>query len=262
MTTPFNDKNAIELCSFYLVFERAFNKQELQSLTRLEKVFQNEFPFFKEINIVNVQIEGDSVKNFREKISGILLQCFNDDGKPSWILKIERNIIEVSCFSYDNWTHVWQKAFQYFSETINSVESENNKIITCALKIIDKFSDSIDNYSIKNVFSSDTPYLTQNVLSNKSGKLWHIHEGWFDLSGEESTYLNTLNLSTSDEETETITVIEHIIHCQFIKKPQLALEFKNSLMTEFFSNLHNKNKNVLKSLLNANQLERINLCKV
>ena len=260
MNNSINKENAIELSSFILIFERSFSKNELQSLRQLKSKFKEDLPVFNEINSVNVSIEGHNIKNSNETI-GFLLQSFKDNSKPSWILKIEENIIEVTCFSYDNWDAVWGKVNNYFLETLLALESDNNKLVICVLKVVDKFFNTSDNYNIKDIFNLKTPYLTQNVLNGQSGDLWHVYEGWFD-ELKNKTYLNALNLSTINESGSIITNIEHTVQCQFIKCPQIISEFKEVLMGEVFSSLHTKNKEALQQLLNQEQLERIGLCKI
>ncbi len=256
MNDSINKENAIELSSFILIFERSFNKNELQSLRRLKSKFKEDLPVFNEIiNSVNVSIERHNIKNSNETI-GFLLQSFKDNGKPSWILKIEENTIEVTCFSYDNWDAVWEKVNHYFLETLVALENDN-KLVICILIMVDKFI--FDNYNIQDIFSLETPYLTQNVLNGQSGDLWHIHEGWFDKL-EDKTYLNALNLSIINESNLIITNIENTIQRQFINSPQVISEFKAVLMGEVFSLLHTKNKETLKQLLSQAQLKRMGLC--
>ena len=260
MNMPINNENSIESSSFFLVFERDFSSSELQLLARLQKVFEQELPAFKELSAISFNIEKNAVINSHENISGTLLQSFDENDKPAWSLKVEKNIIEVSCFTYDKWDNVWTKAQGYLSETIKSIESPSNKLVVCILKVVDKFLASTDNYNIENVFNSETPYLTKNVLSETSGQLWHVHEGWFEHL-ETQTYLNSLNLSTIEENGTIITNIEHTVQCQFIKKPQLISEFRSEQIADIFSSLHDKNKIMLRALLNSVQLKRIGLWK-
>ncbi|MDP2904084.1 MAG: hypothetical protein Q8N96_13430 [Methylovulum sp.] len=256
MASPINQKNSIESSCFVLVFERAFHKQELLSLSRLEHVFNDELPSFKEINSIKVKLVDGTTAEQSLEISGAILQCFKNNGKPSWELKVENNVIEVSCFAYDNWTEVWEKAKRYLLETIKTIENDNNRLLICVLKIVDKFLSDFDNYRVIDIFSSHTPYLTQNILDGENGELWHVFQGWFEqLDG--NTYLNNLNLITSNEHGRITTTIDHAIQCQFIKNPQLISDFKESELDVVFSKLHKTNKEILIKLLNNTQLENI-----
>jgi len=156
MNMPISNENSIESSSFFLVFERDFSSSELQLLARLQKVFEQELPAFKELSEISFNIEKNAVINSHENISGTLLQSFDENDKPAWSLKVEKNIIEVSCFTYDKWDNVWTKAQGYLSETIKSIESPSNKLVVCILKVVDKFLASTDNYNIENAFNSET----------------------------------------------------------------------------------------------------------
>ena len=257
MANPINKENAIESCNFSLVFERVFNKQELLSLSRLEQFFKDDLPLFQKINSINLKlIDGISSEQSQE-VSGVVLQCFKTNGKTSWELKVENNIFEVTCFEYTNWTAVWEKTQRYLLETISTLEN-NNKLLVCSLKTIDKFLSDENNYLVNDIFSSDTLYLTQRILNDEKNKLWHVFQGWFEQS-DTKTYLQNLNIITALEENKIVTTIDHSTQCHFFKNPQLIINFKNSELTTVFHELHEKNKEILKKLLNTTQLERIGL---
>ncbi len=186
------------------------------------------------------------------------MQCFKNNGKPSWELKVENNIIEISCFAYDNWTEVWGKAKRYLLETIKTIEDDNNKLMICVLKIVDKFLSDFGNYNVGDIFLERTPYLTQNILNGENGELWHVFQGWFEQL-DDKTYLHNLNLITSNENGRITTNIDHAVQCQFIKNPQLISDFKQSKLEAIFSELHNKNKEILRKLLNDTQRKGIGL---
>lgn len=258
MANPINRNNAIESSCFALVFQRPFNKHELQSLTRLEKELQGELPCYQPINSIRVQMLGDGKTEQTLEVSGALLQRFQPNGKPSWEIKVEHNTIEVSCFSYDEWSNVWQKVKMYLLETIKGVENDNNKVILCVLKIINKFSEDLSSYDVKNVFSITTPYLTKNVFDKTNCKLWHVFQGWFEEANENRAYLTNLNLITSEENGVIVTTIDHMIQRQFSKNPQVTSDLRG-MLDEIFSDLHDKNKILLQSLLSDPCIQKIGL---
>lgn len=258
MDSPINQNNSIESSCFVLVFERAFNKQELLSLSRLKEVFHEDLPSYREINSIKVKLVDGTTAEQSQDISGVVLQCFKNNGKPSWELKVENNIIEISCFAYDSWTEVWGKVKRYLLETIKTIEDDNNKLMICVLKIVDKFVSDFGNYNVGDIFLERTPYLTQNILNGENGELWHVFQGWFEQL-DDKTYLHNLNLITSNENGRITTNIDHAIQCQFIKNPQLISDFKQSKLEAIFSELHNKNKEILRKLLNDTQRKGIGL---
>jgi len=236
---------------FVLAFEHIFKQNELQSLVRLQQVFEKKLPVFKEIKSFNVKIEGDVVRQEQE-LSGVLFQEFNNNSQLVWELKIEKNTITVSCFAENNWQKLWNQTQDYLLRTMKVIESESNRLMVCALKIVNKFL----NENNQSVFSLNTPYLTPHVLNGNVGRLWHIHQGWFEQL-ENQVYLHTLNLSVSDENAKMVSTVVHNIQCQFIKTPLAIIEFKETLMELFFLKLHHKNKKLLTNLLTQEQLERM-----
>lgn len=262
MNSPINKENAIDSNAFVLVFERPFSKQEFQHLLRLENELKKDLPSFKQITGVGFKFENGQVIPMAssQEITSILLQRFEPNGKPSIELKIEGNIIEVSCFSYDRWDFIWEKAKSFLLEVIKSVDNNDNKLIVCLLKVVDKFvyEGAIENYKVLDVFSEKNPFLTKNILDNTGSttRLWHIFQGWFE---ESEVILNNLNINTSDANGRTITTIEHEIRHQFIKEPQVISVVTNQF-DSIFSALHEKNKAIIRTLLNQDQLKRIGLC--
>jgi uncharacterized protein (TIGR04255 family) len=258
MNSPIRKENSIDSNTFVLVFERPFSKQELQCLLRLQSALEAELPSFKEINSINVRLEGEKVTPSQE-ITGVLLQCFKPDGKPSIELKVEGNIIEITFFTYDRWNTVWQKAKQFLLEAIKALDNETNKLVIYVLKVVDKFlyeGDAKD-YSILDTFSESAPYLTKNIYTNKV-RIWHIFQGWFDdLLEKPEVVLNNLNINTSDVNGKTLTTIEHDIRHQF-KHPQ-TISDKSEMLDDIFFSLHEKNKIVIKALLNEEQKEKIGI---
>ena len=237
--------------SFVLAFEHLFKQGELQSLVRLQQIFGQKLPIFKEIKTLNVNVEGDVVKQ-QQELSGVLFQGFKNENKLAWELKIEKNTITVSCFSENNWEKLWAQTQYFLLEIIKAIASENNRLMVCALKVVDKLL----NENNQPVFDSNTPYLTAHVLNGKAGSLWHVHQGWFEQL-DNQIYLHTLNLSTSDENGKIVNTIVHNIQCQFIQKPHSIIEFKETLMAIFFLKLQHKNKKVLTDLLTQAQFKRI-----
>jgi uncharacterized protein (TIGR04255 family) len=250
-------KNSIESATFILALERPFNEQELQCLLRLESALKEELPFFTPINTLSVKVEGGQVTQSQEMI-GVLLQHFKSDGKPSIVLKVERNVIQVTHFLYDHWAIVWQKVKLFILEIIKSVDSDN-RLSIYILKVVDKFLCDNEDHKVLDIFSENTPYLTQNIICGQSKGSWHIFQGWFD-QYDNNSLLNNLNINTTTESSNNFINIEHDIRYQF-DSPQEIFDIKDQQLDDIFSVLHEKNKTVVKSLLNDTKLKEIGLCK-
>jgi len=256
MIRPINSGNAIESAALLLMFERPFTKQELQSLLRLEHEFREELPSFNKVNSINVKlIDGKPVEQSQD-ISGVLLQCFEKNGKPGWELKIETNIIQVSCFAYTTWNDVWSKSCRYFLETLAPMV--DNRLLACYLKIVDKFVVDDGAFEIADIFSTKTPYLTQLVLTGESGRLWHVFQGWLRQE-DDGDLLENLNILAAEESGKLAVSIDHMAQCQFFRQPQRISALTEAWLKDKFSLLHNKNKAILKNLLCSEQLKRIGL---
>lgn len=259
-SVPINSANAIDAVAFAIVFNREFNEKEQNKLLGLQKVFEKDLPQFSQDMLVDTKIESETVIKQDVKKSGIRLQKIEADGKISWVLHILSNQIIITCSSYDRWNNVWNNVDKYLKESVKLLDLADINVNAVVLQYIDKFTENNGKkYNVKNVFNSETEYLTSNVKN--IGKLWHVHQGWFEDVPNKEKILHVLNLGTIDNSEKILTTIDHSLRLQFVEKPKVAKKFfdKNKEYKKTFELLHEKNKNLLKSLLNKKQCEAIGL---
>lgn len=267
---PIAATNAIEATAFVLVFAREFEECEVEALLSLEQSLKDSLPSFLKTNAVTLNVTDNAPAEHSQKLSGVLLQKFQGNGKPEWALRASENRIIVNCLKYDNWDNVWPKARQFLLRAAQCVASDTNGVLQAIFQVIDKFiyDERPATYSIGDVFNPDSEFLTPRV--KKAGEMWHIFQGWFEQNGfkadEIDAILHVAKLSSSNISEKLIATIDHTIQANFIKPlgvsnfigvgiTENGSEFANTL----FKELHDKNVKMLRDVLSHEQQIAIGL---
>jgi uncharacterized protein (TIGR04255 family) len=257
---PINSTNAIDAVAFVVLFNRPFTEKEDGDLLQLKEMFKDELPNFSKNTIVTLKQESGRQPEHVVKESGLKLQKFEPNGKIGWILNITDGQLIITCQSYDRWDKVWAQTDKYIKATLKLLNLASLSVQACVLQYIDRFfTEESTKYNIYEVFDENTKYLTKKSIEVE--KLWHVHQGWFDKKSENEKILNILNLGTSEDNNNIITTIDHSLQLQFISNPKPANKFFDDKKEyeKVFSFLHEKNKDIIKSLINQEQRKAVGL---
>ncbi|MGZ8256428.1 MAG: TIGR04255 family protein [Gallionella sp.] len=258
MGKPISEKHAIDVASFIVVFERPFETHIIESLPGLHERLKADYPSFSPTTTLQVNITENAINQNIGTVAGGVLQNIREDGRPIWTLRIEGNTIIVSCNDYKRWGDISAKALAHIGAAIAFVKNDGNAVSSLIHQIVDRFvTVNKDEYDIKQVFNSQSSYLTGQAL--KAGKFWHIFQGWFDEKQElGGKLLNVLNLSTADNPANITTTIDHAVHLRFELSKAIE-ELDDKFIRKTFDALHETNKSIIKNLLNPEQLKTIGI---
>lgn len=268
--TPVNavNNNAIDVTCFAIGFERPFEIKEWVNFKSLENTLKEELPSFSTIAklSVTIQQEGGSdpkvitQQNLENRPQGVLLQKFGADGIVDWMLQVADDKIVINCNDYVGWDKTWEKAKSLLLEVFKLLDWQTNKINFVALQVIDKFiyADSAK-YNIGDIFNEKSFYLTPHTKT--CGKLWHVHQGWFEDIGD-TKCLNVLNIGSAEANEGLFSIIDHNQQVIF---GGAALSLENLLKKEdgkgilelIYRDLHKRNKLVIEGLFNDSTLKLI-----
>lgn len=254
MSSPIHKKNAIEVMGFIVTFEQPFNPATCEKFLGLKELLASEFPTFNRTNNLAINVKGNQQIEPSESVTGVLLQNNSSTGKPNWQLRVQGNNIIALCFSYDRWKEESDKAVSYILKAASSVP-DDNPVVLVALQTVDTFNDNFSTYCIDGVLNPKSKYLTSQVL--EADKLWHIHQGWFEKNEDNIKCLNVLKLSTTEIPDMIATVIDHNV--QMIFEGGKSNEYLQRKLVKILGNLHERNKEIVRELLNEKQKDRIGL---
>jgi uncharacterized protein (TIGR04255 family) len=253
---PINSLNAIEAMSFVVILDKKeLTQEEDKGLLSLKEKLKDDLPTFSQNTKVEAKFDGKIIEQ-TTKLSGVTLQHLDSNKKPTWLLAINDNQITVNCFAYDSWDKVWPKAKKFIQETLEAIGINNCLISTFSIQCVDKFTQSNleKDYTFLDIFKANSGYLTKHIAG--VGRLWHVHQGWFDEKSKGNKVLNVLNISTVEKDSNLVTAIDHIAQYRF-KEPKKILKYTE--LDSYFKELHENNKTLIKSLLNNNQAKAIGL---
>lgn len=252
---PINSLNAIEAMSFIVTLDqKELTQEEDKRLLSLKEELKDDLPNFSQNTKVEAKFDGKSLEQ-TTKQTGVTLQHLDSNKKPTWLLSVNDNQIVVNCFAYDNWEKVWPKAQKFIQSVINAIGIDTCMISTLAIQCVDKFTQpNIEkDYTFLDIFKANSGYLTKHIAG--VGRLWHVHQGWFDDKQSGNKILNVLNISTVENGSNLVTAIDHIAQYRFKE----AKGLKSKELDSYFKELHDNNKTLIKSLLNTNQAKAIGL---
>lgn len=269
---PIATTNAIEAAAFAIVFAREFEESEVEALLSLELSLKDVLPKFDKTSAVTLSVTGDAPAEQTQKLSGVLMQHFQQNGKPDWVLRASENRIVANCLNYDSWGNVWPQARHILLKALQCVDSQTNGVVNTIHQVVDKFiyDEQPTPYSIEDVFNPDSKFLTPHA--KESGELWHVFQGWFEnvepLADNDQKILHVLKLSSALGNENIAATIDHTLQSNFseplaVKKliGEQDGNIDEAIINGLFKRMHDKNAELLRSVLSAGQLKAIGLNK-
>lgn len=283
LTVPVRDNNAIDEIAFALHFKTLFAGDEkfIEDLIGLAHDVHELLPDHEVTKAVTLQINSLQANDqATEKPSGII--CYKKSEKVpdrrEWKLQVEGNWIVIGCSEYTSWKQISATAKQLLQAAITKLNLSVNPIVEIVYQCADKFTCHGDKTSLKEVFNTDSDFLTRHIILNDPSS-WHVHQGWFTESDKAgATFLHNLNinmhnrslLSPDGAQQESVheTIISHFIRVQ--KSNDLEISSSEELMgslengkpnylDDVLNIAHDLNKSVVKQLLSAEMQQKIGL---
>lgn len=236
-----SDNNAIDAMAFVLHFDSPFDIRALQSVSH--DLFEKQrYPKFAHSQVQRVEIQNGFSHIQQEQMALPLWQKYREDGRVIHELRCEPQSIIFLCADYTRWAAVLPQALLDLNTLANQVANEKS-LMKVSLQTTDKFKLNKAESAFDNLLSTTSRYLTQNVTQTDS-QLWHVHQGWFDPTGE-GRCLNVLNISLV-ENGETVEVAVDHISDTGLNEPSKLCDLN---IEGLFNQSHEFNKLILSDLL-------------
>lgn len=265
---PAAGQNSIEAAAFVLQFARSFNLQEIEQLFALEQQLAGDLPSFQKVSSLIVTASESSPSISQQQLAGVVLQKFQENGKPEWMLRAAGNQVVVSCHKYTAWAEVWARSRTWLLAAFKVVDSSTNGVMTTALQFRDRFvyDGNPADGKASDVFRTDSRFMTRQTWD--SGPQWHVHQGWLVPNSESKIpalrVLNVVNITCAIQNNNRLeAAIDHIGEITFAA--QVGLDSLTSttptgdLCGDCFSFLHDQNKQILRDTLSDGQLRAIGM---
>lgn len=262
---PINDDHAVQSVVFSVLCDRPLSQQTIAHVQINHSRWQPDLPAMQTPQMFGIEIGGGGAPR-QVNGSGVEFSYLRPDGTPAWQLRFQGPIIEIECTRYTRWDRIWQQARRHL-ETALAVVVEGSidadvKIFGATLQYVDRFSTADANYDLSSLFNQNE-YMPSRIFEHRD--VWHFHQGWFDYSNELGPVLNNLNLDARYEPPENKSqIFVNILHLQQLRyTEQLSIATFQTEMSKrldaMMQSLHNKNKEVVGSLLDKNMGSKIGL---
>ena len=268
---PYSEKHSIQETQVALHSHHEFNQQDIVSArSAVEADLKEILPRSAEIHGGTVQVElNPADAQMRQnpipaKLVGFQFSKVRGDGKPAHLLELSGNVVSVNILDYEGWDKFRTESVKYITTVLHSLNLATNPVMAFGLRFIDRYTFSGESSEAKAalLFKSNNEYITRQCFG--AGSLWHCHTGWFDDRGRAGRVLNHFNVASGLLDQASTVTIDHqaTLHLTSPRQspPALLIPPEGSLgLCTALDALHDKNKDILKTILLSEMLKRIGL---
>lgn len=262
---PLRGRNALEAAVFAVELRMPPSPQAIPAIREALRQYENELPG-EQVSQPNgfVIAMGAGVPPFGEAFRFFA----KPNGEHSWRVQLTANVLQVACFDYTRFDLVWPQAMRYLYAMLAAADADS-VVTSISHQYVDKFvyrdGMPLEEYIMEELFSRDSPYLTDN--SWKNGPLWHVYQGWFSDVEPNSRVLHQLNITNTELGPHKIgSIVDHRCVQQAAHGYQMTANAMAAMQNSeagsldaTMRKLHTLNKEVLKQLLQTKKLHEIGM---
>lgn len=264
---PYSNSHSIQEMHVALHLHHEFDQVDIESIrSDVEPSLREQLPRSTEIHggSVTLDLTNPGIQpQVGASLQGFQFSNVRGDGKPAQTLDFTRNLISVRVQEYSNWDSVCAACMEYITAVVVPLQQlSRNPVMACSLRFIDRytFNGATDQANADQLFIRNKHIAEQCF---EAGSLWHCHTGWFDAI-EAGRVLNHLNITSSVIDQSATVIIDHqaTVHLNTPRHSSEAIfapPQQGFGLSSMLNNLHEKNKEVLKSMLRSDLLSKIGL---
>lgn len=166
----------------------------------------------------------------------------------------------VECTAYTRWESVWGQASEYLQQAWALLKSHQPDVhvLEYRLAVTDAFTAPEDAYRVGELFNQDATILPRMLAD--AGPIWHLNLGWVEVVSNGRIFETMQTQSTGRREGYEAKgpyriTLQHVLRAAVDQTPHEDLSQMNALITD----LHLRNKRLVKDALRPEILERIGL---
>ena len=259
---PTNDRHAIQQVSFLVNLSSAISPAVADAIAGLHPRLQADLPRLERPSVFAFHM-GDQDAPPPVMATPVHMKSFRRDGSVDWEVSANDATVAVHCFAYTRWEDVWSRARQYLQIMCSTIDPD---VVarSLVLQYVDLFVHQDGEYNIDELIKPESGYVPAQVRSK--GKLWHSHQGWFDLNDLElksmGRVLHRVEFAGMTAGDENVVKVDHLQELRFNQASSSFTE--NSLEVEgplarAMVRLHTRNKQFCADFLTADMQERVHL---
>jgi uncharacterized protein (TIGR04255 family) len=261
---PKNKEHAIHEASFALRFSEPVAGGALDRIAAVAEKIQRDLPDRDTVTSVSMSHVGARYSSSEPAVSGYIFQkrSPNSSELPEWGLRIQEDLISVSCLLYTTYDAVWKRVRDYFLLLAPLVTTGSRVIRQISLQYTDHFiaDSALDSPGVESVLNTATTLLPSHVFAKPSP--WQVYQGWFEVGTEKSKLLAVLDVTLEHFGEPVRLVINNSLSRDLPPDVSRHLHGEAEIgeaIDKYFSELHQRNKDILMEVLTPEMCQRINL---
>ncbi len=270
-STPIHENNAIDEISFGLSFTQSnpdFNA--IKSLINIEKEWEQFLPEYELTPGFGFKMKSEPEgKSLSIRHPGITRyqQSRTVPNRRKWVFQADSSQIVVACSEYSSWQSDSEKSIYLLKHALTKIEPYCTPVESIDFNCIDIFKG--DESLAENIFNIESEYIPKLFCQKIDGEK-SFDQRWISDEEAKLKFIHRLSIQVLNANIEADSNKEiSITHNVSVVKKKDAVRFdsinlfrnfddKNSIRN-IFNKIHNQNKTLINSILNANMLKQIRI---
>ena len=258
----FAGNHAIEVVNFVVNLLIPIDQADVRRFDEKDEELRKLFPAINSPEGVQIEFGGPVLRQSRSPVPVKELTFFSSDGKPEWVGWFGESRIVVSCRKYTKWEKVWPDVKLRLDELLRCIDPYK-PVYSVDYSITDTFSAKSDKALIaRNIFKPNK-FIADHILKLPDPR-WDFSQGWFDNPHDSDQILVRVDSRSGIENKRVVASIDNLHSQRFknnisVKDLISANDRKQYKIDHIFDKFHDKNKDLLKTLLADKLLSRMGL---
>lgn len=257
--------HAIEVANFVVNLGLAIDHADVRRFDERVETLRTLFPAINSPEMFHIAFGGPVPGNAKPPAPVPVkeLTFFSNDGRPEWVGSFGENRVVVSCRKYTKWEEVWPSAKARLDALLGCID-EYKPVHSVDYSVTDTFSSAKSDAALisPNIFK-ENDFIAKHILGSVDPR-WDFSQGWFDNPDDRDQILVRVDGRSGVQNDLVVASIGNLHSQRFgtgIGVGEL-LSSENggaSKADQIFDSFHDKNKELLKSLLVDQLLVRMRL---
>ncbi len=258
----FANKHAIEVVNFVICLSTPIDSSDLRRFAEIMDSLKKWFPAINDLATLQIEIpSGLHTNSLPPPLPVKEMAYFASDGTRQWIGEFGVNQIMVSCRQYSTWNQIWPEAKNRLDALLACIDPYKT-VRSVDYSVTDTFNAKRSDEALTalNLFKP-VPLIPKHLLDYHDPR-WDISQGWFEQSSEGDQVLVRFDAKSGIHNDSVLASISNLHSVRF-KMPATVNELGASEsqvnMESIFSDLHDKNKMLIRKILSDDLLSRMHL---
>lgn len=252
--SPINDDHAITNVVFSLALDEFIEPPVLVAAASLAP-WRDTLPGLSHLPDAQISVLGQT-----HETPALQAAIVRPDGRPIWALRFNGTELAVECTAYTRWDSVWAQASGYLEQAWALLRGHQPDVhvLEYRLAVTDAFTTQEDTYRLAELFNEDAAIFPKALAD--AGSIWHLNLGWVEVVDTGRVFETMQTQSTGRRDGYEAKgpyriTLQHALRAAVDQNPHEDLSQMNAVITD----LHLRNKRLVKDALRPDVLDRIGL---